>query len=342
MGLAPAGEDALDVLVALDVAGLDERRPDRVASGRTRFSISDSIDEKPTSAPSAWSAWAIPQAIEWSLATPKISARPALEESHACPPLAAGPRLVTRRGICGERWPPGRPATRRPAALLRLGHPDVVEAGLDDAVRAGVGRREPEADRPPGVGRQVDRGRSPVRRSAPPARPAHDEDRRRACRRRRRAPRPGARRRTSLVRRGRTSSGTGASGRPRSAGRSCGDVTRRPSAVDVVRRGRRARPPSPVTNAYRPDGTPSGCFRPAAVVVGAGSPRCHGAAVAVSVPSTFTAQPRLTSRSSSKAPQRAIRTAAPRTASGQDGPLDQVQDGFLVPPGLGRDQRVVG
>ena len=44
------------------------------ASGRTRFSIRLSIDEKPTSAPSSWSARAIPQAIEWSLATPKISA----------------------------------------------------------------------------------------------------------------------------------------------------------------------------------------------------------------------------------------------------------------------------
>ena len=34
------------------------------ASGRTRFSIRLSTDEKPTSAPSAWSASAIPQAIE--------------------------------------------------------------------------------------------------------------------------------------------------------------------------------------------------------------------------------------------------------------------------------------
>ena len=44
------------------------------ASGRTRRSIRLSTDEKPTSAPSSWSARAIPQAIEWSLATPKISA----------------------------------------------------------------------------------------------------------------------------------------------------------------------------------------------------------------------------------------------------------------------------
>src|SRR5206468_12966175 len=42
---------------------------------------------------------------------------------------------------------------------------------------------------------------------------------------------------------------------------------------------------SPVMKAYRPDGTWSGCFRPDAVVVGDGSPRCHAPAVAVSLPS---------------------------------------------------------
>ena len=44
------------------------------ASGRTRLSISDSTDENPIVAPSSWNAFAIPQAIEWSFATPKISA----------------------------------------------------------------------------------------------------------------------------------------------------------------------------------------------------------------------------------------------------------------------------
>ncbi len=48
--------------------------PIDVASGRTRFSSRLSTDEKPTSAPSASSAWANPHAIEWSLATPKMSA----------------------------------------------------------------------------------------------------------------------------------------------------------------------------------------------------------------------------------------------------------------------------
>ena len=62
-------------VVGLDVAGLDEGRADRrrPAGGRaSRCRLS--TDEKPTSAPSAWSAWAMPQAIEWSLATPKMSA----------------------------------------------------------------------------------------------------------------------------------------------------------------------------------------------------------------------------------------------------------------------------
>ena len=44
------------------------------ASGRTRRSMSDSTDEKPSVAPSAWNALAMPHAIEWSFATPKISA----------------------------------------------------------------------------------------------------------------------------------------------------------------------------------------------------------------------------------------------------------------------------
>ena len=41
-----------------------------------------STDEKPTVAPSAWSARAMPQAIEWSLATPKMSAFLPVEQPH--------------------------------------------------------------------------------------------------------------------------------------------------------------------------------------------------------------------------------------------------------------------
>src|SRR5664279_4562082 len=44
------------------------------ARGRTRRSRRLSTELKPTVAPASWSAWAIPQAIEWSFATPKTSA----------------------------------------------------------------------------------------------------------------------------------------------------------------------------------------------------------------------------------------------------------------------------
>src|SRR4051812_18333298 len=44
------------------------------ASGRTRRSIRLSTEENPTSAPSSWNALAMPQAIEWSFATPNTSA----------------------------------------------------------------------------------------------------------------------------------------------------------------------------------------------------------------------------------------------------------------------------
>ena len=44
------------------------------ASGRTRRSIRLSTEEKPTIAPSSWRALAMPQAIEWSFATPNTSA----------------------------------------------------------------------------------------------------------------------------------------------------------------------------------------------------------------------------------------------------------------------------
>ncbi len=55
--------------------GSTKVEPSLAASGFTRFSMSISTEEKPTSAPSRWSAWAMPQAMEWSLAKPKIRAR---------------------------------------------------------------------------------------------------------------------------------------------------------------------------------------------------------------------------------------------------------------------------
>src|SRR5262245_21456898 len=48
--------------------------PIDMASGRTRFSSRLSTEEKPSVAPSSCRAFAMPQAIEWSFATPKISA----------------------------------------------------------------------------------------------------------------------------------------------------------------------------------------------------------------------------------------------------------------------------
>ena len=48
--------------------------PIESASGRTRRSMRLSTEEKPTTAPSSWSALAIPQAMEWSFATPNTSA----------------------------------------------------------------------------------------------------------------------------------------------------------------------------------------------------------------------------------------------------------------------------
>ena len=44
------------------------------ARGRTRRLISDAMELKPTLAPWSYRALAMPQAIEWSLATPKTSA----------------------------------------------------------------------------------------------------------------------------------------------------------------------------------------------------------------------------------------------------------------------------
>ena len=61
-------EAAREVLALGEGQGVDEDVEPAVgvrpASGLTRFSISDSIDEKPTSAPASWSARAIPHAIE--------------------------------------------------------------------------------------------------------------------------------------------------------------------------------------------------------------------------------------------------------------------------------------
>ena len=83
--------------------------PIDAASGRTRFSIRLSTELKPTVAPSSWNARAMPQAIEWSLATPKISACLPVEQSHRSS-LADG-YPVLGRPRRPARVDPDRPAT---------------------------------------------------------------------------------------------------------------------------------------------------------------------------------------------------------------------------------------
>ena len=78
-----------------------------------------SIDEKPTSAPSACSARAMPQAIEWSFATPKISAF--LPSSR---PISMHLSMIAaRRGQSAAYHRPmaGPTAARRPSARALAG-----------------------------------------------------------------------------------------------------------------------------------------------------------------------------------------------------------------------------
>ena len=122
------------------------------ASGRTRRSMRLSTDEKPTSAPSSWSARAMPQAIEWSLATPKIS---------AFLPSSSPIRLL-QRSRSGRPRPayPGDPATLRmmrtvdpPPSATRCVASAALLLDLDGViVSAGQGG--------PGLGRRRQRARA--------------------------------------------------------------------------------------------------------------------------------------------------------------------------------------
>ena len=85
------------------------------ARGRTRRSISDSTDEKPSVAPCSWNALAMPHAIEWSFATPKIERLLPVEQSHAAPP---GPRNAAR-SLGFARAHPRPSPRRRPRAAAR-------------------------------------------------------------------------------------------------------------------------------------------------------------------------------------------------------------------------------
>ena len=126
VGLAPALEDARDVIVLRTSQGSTKVEPIDAASGRTRFSMRLSTDENPTSAPSAWRARAMPQAIEWSFATPKMSAvlpsSSPIVRSFAFPIRCHHARPPPRHGRPARR-PPGRarPSSSMPTACCPQG-----------------------------------------------------------------------------------------------------------------------------------------------------------------------------------------------------------------------------
>ncbi len=62
-----------------------------------------SIELKPTVAPCSWSAFAIPQAIEWSFATPKTSAF--LPSSSPIRSLHPAPVPCRNRSLSAQRAP---------------------------------------------------------------------------------------------------------------------------------------------------------------------------------------------------------------------------------------------
>jgi len=63
--------EGIDLVVFGDVAGNTSLALTDSARGRTRFSRASPKKLNPSSAPSAWKAWAIPQAMDRSLATRK-------------------------------------------------------------------------------------------------------------------------------------------------------------------------------------------------------------------------------------------------------------------------------
>ena len=141
VGLAPARRRPLGSASSDWTShGSTNVEPIESASGRTRRSIRLSTDEKPTSAPSSWSARAIPQAIEWSLATPKISAF--LPSSRPIRVLLQYPGSIRGRSVYatamrGPTRPPCATAMRGVRALLLDLDGVIVVAG--EAV-AGLGR----------------------------------------------------------------------------------------------------------------------------------------------------------------------------------------------------------
>ena len=229
--------------------------------------------------------------------------------------------------------PVTRPRSGRSASA---GDPDVVDLDLDKIVGAAIHRLEADVDPTgPRIGSIDDRG-------CPP--PAVDVDwsavRRRtlpACvpsERSMMAWRPVGRARARVVREhvreGQPLAGRGRERRSPASGPSSG------------RRGRwrwpMCRPRAPVTSAIEPGRRrPLSCFAPPS---SRSLPGCREPTGprrgAVSVPSGFDVQPRPTSKSSSKAPQRADPDGPPEHSERARGLLHQGQDRFPVPARLRR------
>ena len=287
----------------------------------------------------------MPQAIEWSFATPKISAlRPSSSPIRGSPRAGRSrpvhpPTLVPRiMPHAAARDDPLR-AARAARSGRRAGHPDVVDARLDERGRTRVGRLEPDPDRLAGPCVHVDGGRAPApagERGRPPLLP---DDGLRRRRRPRRSPGGGPRptsRDPCAKNQRKVSFWPAAAGSAIRAER----IVVRPSRSSPSAGSRRPRARSR-TRIARTTPVPAGssCRRRSCR---AGSPRANRpAAGAVSVPSGLTAQPRATSRSSSKAPQRAVAHGGPEHRQRAPRPLHQVQHGLLVASGLGGDHRVL-
>ena len=247
--------------------------------------------------------------------------------TRAWSPVAAAISAWNSRSRCGSRnvsvtglrdpieVEVHRAKRTRPAMAVRSGaarHPDVVELDLEQVARPAVHRLEPQPD---ASGPRTDPSRS--RPSATRHRRPHVARRsgrprpccRRTARRSRAACRP-----TTTPSCGRRHRRTSGAGRRWPAGRSAG------IGSSSVRRGRSRsrmrRRTAPVTNAFEPERVVPSCFGPW-LDVDAGLARTNRPLLDVSVWSGSTTNPRATSRSSSNAPQRAIRTERPRTESGQ-------------------------
>ncbi len=152
--------------------------PIDAASGRTRFSMRLSTDEKPTSAPSACRARAMPQAIEWSFATPKMSAvfpsSSPIVRSFVFPIRCHHARPPPRQGR-----PARRPAGASEAFVLDADGVLILKGERDPGLerRAGAPRspRHPVPGRDELLARPPEHARGPVRggRDAHPGRSVH-------------------------------------------------------------------------------------------------------------------------------------------------------------------------